>query len=164
MPLILAPFGNTPTLPAPSLPPTDRKRAGPVMISVPFENHQEFESKGASFHEYEFNLFERWRDGPPANAMPIPVPQPEFLVAGNHLGRVSLEASDADEDDITFSLVDRPIHGTLTLERENPLQTIYLYHPVLGYRGADRLSFKVSDGRGTSAPCELKIHVLEPAR
>lgn len=156
--------GYTPNLPAPSLPPADRRRVGPVMIFVPFENHQQFESKGESFYEYDFNLFERWRDGPPVNAVPIPVPQPELLVEGNGLGRLSLEASDADEDDITFILVDRPVHGTLTLAKENPLQKIYLYHPVSGYRGADRLSFKVSDGRGTSAPCELKIQVLGSPR
>ena len=156
--------GYTPNLPTPSLPAADRRRVGSVMIFVPFEHHQEFESKGVSFYEYDFNLFERWRDGPPANVLPIPMPQPELLVEGNDFGRVSLEASDADEDDITFIIVDRPLHGTLTLNRENPLQKIYLYHPAPGYRGSDRLSFTVSDGRGTSAPCELKIQVLGPPR
>lgn len=67
---------------------------------------------------------------------------------------VMLEGSDADGDALSYEVLDRPAHGTLTGDPP-ALQ----YTPDSGYIGDDVIMYRVSDGTVTSPPAQLDIHV-----
>ncbi|TRX76530.1 Ig-like domain-containing protein [Pseudomonas mangiferae] len=67
----------------------------------------------------------------------------------------ALVASDIDGDALTFSVVQSPLHGSLTI---NPDGT-FTYTPVAGYSGADRFSYQVRDVDGGVATALVNISV-----
>ncbi|HWQ34058.1 MAG TPA: Ig-like domain-containing protein [Blastocatellia bacterium] len=54
---------------------------------------------------------------------------------------ITLMASDLDGDALTWTIVNKPLHGTLTGTAPN-----VTYTPALNYFGSDSFSFRVSDG------------------
>lgn len=64
----------------------------------------------------------------------------------NGIASVELSATDADGDYLSFSVVQGPLHGTLS-----HLYGAYTsYTPAVGYSGEDTLTFQASDGLFTS--------------
>jgi len=75
---------------------------------------------------------------------------------------ITLEGDDPDGDYLTFSIVDRPSHGTL-----DPLETapgnfaIITYTPDDGFVGEDRFTFQVWDGTDFSSDAMVSVVVME---
>jgi hypothetical protein len=68
---------------------------------------------------------------------------------------ITLSGSDADGDALTYSVVARPSHGTLSALSGNVLT----YTPSANYSGPDGFTFEVSDGKGGSATAAVGINV-----
>lgn len=69
---------------------------------------------------------------------------------------LTLTASDANLDLLTFTTVTPPGNGTLSGTPPN-----VTYHPAAGYAGSDSFTFTASDGSLTSAPATVQVAVLE---
>jgi uncharacterized protein YkwD/plastocyanin len=68
---------------------------------------------------------------------------------------VTLPGSDPDGDALTYTIVERPAHGTL-----GPLTGSNLtYTPASDYAGSDRFSFRAGDGQAESGIATLSITV-----
>ena len=67
---------------------------------------------------------------------------------------IILQASDAENDPLSYTVVTRPAHGTLT--GTAPTLT---YTPASGYTGTDSLTFTASDGLLTSGIATVSINV-----
>jgi hypothetical protein len=67
---------------------------------------------------------------------------------------LTLTATDADGDGLTYSVVSAPAHGTLTGTAPN-----VTYTPAVGYLGADSFAFKANEGTVDSAPATVSITV-----
>lgn len=73
---------------------------------------------------------------------------------------VTLSASDADADALTYKLVAAPTRGTLSGSGANRT-----YTPTPGYSGSDSLTFKVTDPRGAiskAATINITVQAAEP--
>ena len=71
-------------------------------------------------------------------------------VAVNTPAEVELPASDIDKDPLTYTVLTRPAHGTLTGTAPK-----LKYTPAPGYKGTDGFTFKVNDGKVDSAPAPI---------
>jgi hypothetical protein len=81
-------------------------------------------------------------------------------VVGDQPTQVSLLASDANGDPLTFEFTSSATHG---LTRDfNPVSGVLTYVPARGYRGSDAFSFRASDSRASSATVSLFLNVLAP--
>jgi large repetitive protein len=69
---------------------------------------------------------------------------------------LTLKASDADDDPLTFLIRQIPVHGVLTGS-----QTNYTYTPESSYVGEDKFLFQVSDGKDLSPEALVKIKVTD---
>lgn len=67
---------------------------------------------------------------------------------------ISLVAADADDDPLTYSIIDPPDHGALT--GSGPNRT---YDPNNGFAGTDTFTFQVADGFGGTATAVVTIRV-----
>lgn len=67
---------------------------------------------------------------------------------------ITLSATDADGDPLTFSVASTPTHGTLS--GSAPALT---YTPTAGYSGSDSFTFKALDADALSAPATVTIGV-----
>ncbi|MCD4810439.1 MAG: tandem-95 repeat protein, partial [Methanosarcinales archaeon] len=67
---------------------------------------------------------------------------------------ITLSATDADGDALTYSIVDVPSHGTVTLSGNTAT-----YTPASNYNGADRFTFKANDGTVDSNTATVSITV-----
>lgn len=67
---------------------------------------------------------------------------------------ITLAATDADHDPVTFSIVQQPAHGSLT--GTPPALT---YTPAANYNGTDSFQFVASDGILTSSPATVVVNV-----
>ena len=86
---------------------------------------------------------------------------------------LTLQATDLDEDPLTFAIVTPPIHGSLS--DFDPAAGTVRYTPDAGYHGPDSFTFTVNDGYVTSdsgtvnidvrpATCDLAVSLtVEPA-
>ncbi len=70
---------------------------------------------------------------------------------------ITLAASDADEDPLTFSVADPPMNGALT--GTVPELT---YTPITGFVGDDSFTFEVDDGKGGTAIGTVSIIINTP--
>jgi cellulose biosynthesis protein BcsQ len=77
---------------------------------------------------------------------------------------ISLTASDADGDPVTFILVDRPEHGEIAVGPEFAAEGKVTYTPEPNFVGADRFTFKVTDGTAESDVAEMSINVIHVNR
>ncbi|MGH8161437.1 MAG: tandem-95 repeat protein, partial [Gammaproteobacteria bacterium] len=69
----------------------------------------------------------------------------------------TLAASDADGDALTFSIVSKPAHGTVTITDAST--GAYTYTSTQGYSGSDSFTFKASDGTLDSNTATVSITV-----
>ena len=67
---------------------------------------------------------------------------------------VNLTASDVDEDELAYTLVTSPTHGTLI-----GAGTEWVYTPAANFIGVDSLTFKVNDGQADSALAIVTLNV-----
>ncbi len=67
---------------------------------------------------------------------------------------ITLTGSDADNDQLSYSIVTLPARGTLTGTGAN-----LTYTPSANLNGADLFTFKVNDGKADSAPATVSINV-----
>ncbi len=67
-----------------------------------------------------------------------------------------LSASDIDGDELLYSVVEEPGHGTLTLNPDGS----YSYAPDADYHGSDSFSFRVNDGTVDSNVATVEIDVV----
>lgn len=71
---------------------------------------------------------------------------------------IKLEGRDRDGDEISFSIVNDPQHGTLGAL--DPLTGDVSYEPLHDYYGPDSFTFKVDDGTTDSQPAAVTIDVI----
>ncbi|NQX61686.1 Ig-like domain-containing protein [Paenibacillus qinlingensis] len=89
----------------------------------------------------------------PENTVPTATSATYSVEAGTALTG-TLGGYDADGDQLTYSVVTQPTHGTLSLDGNG-----YTYTPTAGYSGPDSFSYKVNDGRVDSAPATVTLTV-----
>ena len=87
------------------------------------------------------------------NSAPIAVDD-TLSIAQGESDVIILVASDANEDALTYAIVDTPSHGTITLEGN---EATYIAND--SYTGSDSFTFAVSDGTLTSAVATIAISV-----
>lgn len=92
----------------------------------------------------------------PANDPPVAVPL-EVDLTGNSRVVIVLSGTDADQDPLTYALVEPPEHGLLM----GVLPKV-VYRPEIGFVGTDRFRFVVHDGQAGSAPATVTITVRPP--
>jgi Big-like domain-containing protein len=67
----------------------------------------------------------------------------------DHAVTVTMTASDADGDSLTFSIVSNPAHGSLSaIFNPTPTSAQVTYTPGSNYNGNDSFTFKADDGKG----------------
>lgn len=71
-------------------------------------------------------------------------------VALNTPAEIELTASDIDKDALSYVVLTRPAHGTLTGTAPK-----FKYTPAAGYKGSDGFTFKVNDGKLDSEPATV---------
>ncbi|MCK5593742.1 MAG: tandem-95 repeat protein, partial [Candidatus Aenigmarchaeota archaeon] len=85
----------------------------------------------------------------------IPIASDVSAVTSEDTAKViALDASDADDNPLTYSIVSVPSHGTVTLS--SPIAT---YTPDDNYYGGDTFTYKVSDGTADSNTATVTIDV-----
>jgi PKD repeat protein len=93
------------------------------------------------------------------NHVPVAAPQSVSTNQGVPL-QVTLVASDADNNPLTFAIVGSPAHGTLGTVAGNKVT----YTPTAGYFGPDSFTFKASDGKADSNTATVSITVNQVAK
>jgi hypothetical protein len=88
-----------------------------------------------------------------ANVKPV---APDVTVPGTVTGPtpVKLAATDGDGDPLTYEVVDKPAHGTVT--GTGPDLT---YAPKAGFTGTDSFTYQASDGKGDSNTGTVTVQV-----
>jgi hypothetical protein len=93
------------------------------------------------------------------NSLPNQVPTADsgsYFVECNESMPILLTGTDPEGSNLTFSVVDAPLHGSLSGTAPN-----LSYTPTNGYAGPDSFTFTVSDGVNTSALATITIQVNE---
>jgi hypothetical protein len=90
--------------------------------------------------------------GPPNHA-PLADPQ-QVTTAEDTATNIVLTGSDQDGDQITFSVITNPNHGTLGGIAPN-----LVYTPTANYNGTDNFTFITNDGQADSEPAEVSIDI-----
>ncbi len=88
-----------------------------------------------------------------ANAAPVAVSQSVSTAAGTAVN-ITLSATDADGNVLSYSIVAQPAHGTL-----GGTGATRVYTPAAGYSGSDSFTFAASDGSATSNVATVSITV-----
>ncbi len=84
-----------------------------------------------------------------------PVAQPQTLAATKDTPLpITLVATDADGDTLSYAILDAPTHGTLA---GSPPDLVYT--PETGYVGSDSITFTASDGTTQSAPATVSLTI-----
>jgi hypothetical protein len=89
----------------------------------------------------------------PANHAPVASDQ-SVTTAEDTTKAITLNATDADSDSLTYSVVSQPQHGTLT--GTTPALT---YTPAANYNGPDSFTFKANDGTADSNVASVSIDI-----
>jgi hypothetical protein len=100
-----------------------------------------------------------WRFSTVANAAPV-TSNRLVTVAGDAPVNLTLTASDANNDPLTFFTNSLPTHGVNV--NFNPTAGTLTYIPVRGYRGFDRFTYSASDGILSSASVALSLNLTSP--
>ncbi len=87
-----------------------------------------------------------------------PIANPQTLsVNENGSLPITLTATDADSDPLTYSIVTSPSNGSLSGSPPN-----VTYHPNLNFSGSDSFTFKANDTHVDSVPATISITVNPP--
>lgn len=99
---------------------------------------------------------------PPSNNPPNAEDQP-ISIEVNKGVQIQLKASDPDGDQITYSKVSDPLHGTLSNFEPNTGKITYT--PNRDYVGEDSFTFKANDGKidGNTAKVTISVKTVAPA-
>ncbi|MEI7903010.1 MAG: Ig-like domain-containing protein, partial [bacterium] len=90
---------------------------------------------------------------PPSNTAPVASAQ-SVSTAEDTAKPITLTATDADGNPLTYAIVTQPTSGTLSGTAPN-----VTYTPTVNYNGADSFTFKANDGTVDSAPATVSITV-----
>ncbi|MFD2250844.1 VCBS repeat-containing protein [Pseudochelatococcus lubricantis] len=92
----------------------------------------------------------------PSNVVPE-APGADLLISPGipFIGKVA--ATDANGDELTYSLSEAPAHGTLVFKENGA----YRYTPAPGFSGADSFTFLVNDGRGGIVESTVNLTVAQ---
>jgi hypothetical protein len=90
------------------------------------------------------------------NHRPVATPQ-TLSVNQNTSLPITLTATDADNDFLTYSIATSPTHGALIGTPPN-----LTYQPNFSYSGPDSFTFTANDGQTNSAPATISITVNPP--
>lgn len=82
----------------------------------------------------------------------------EFSTVKNEELADNLSATDADGDDLSYSKVSDPTHGSVTI---NSADGSFTYMPQTDYVGGDSFQFKVNDGKADSNTATVTITVTD---
>jgi len=102
--------------------------------------------------DYDDNVF-RFTGGLAPNRTPVADDQALTMAQGGSLP-VTLTGADPDDDPLTFTLGDAPLHGALS--GSGPKLT---YTPQPDFSGTDTFSFKADDGKSAAAEGRITIKV-----
>ena len=93
---------------------------------------------------------------PPVPPNTAPVAQSQSVTNAEDTAKViTLRATDAETNALTYAIVTGPSHGTLSAISGN----MVTYFPATNYFGADSFTFKANDGIADSAPATVSITV-----
>ena len=93
-----------------------------------------------------------------ANAPPVAA-DVSFGLAADRTKMVTLSATDADGDPLTYSVVTGPAHGTLGAVNGNKV----LYTPNATFTGTESFTYKANDGAADSNIATVHVTVTAPA-
>ena len=71
--------------------------------------------------------------------------------------KIQLSASDVDNDSLSFRIIEKPAHGTLTATNE--ARSILVYHPDAGFSGDDSFRFVANDGTYDSSIHRVSLKI-----
>ncbi|WP_425266066.1 Ig-like domain-containing protein [Amycolatopsis tolypomycina] len=91
------------------------------------------------------------------NHAPVAGAQAVTAVAGQPLP-ITLTGTDPDGDNLAYTVLTAPVHGTLSGTAPN-----LTYTPAPGFQGPDSLTFKVNDGKVDSPAVTVAITVVQAA-
>ena len=89
----------------------------------------------------------------PTNTTPV-VEKLTFTTTQESAVAVNLAGSDADGDDLTYTVVSSPTHGTLT-----GADTAWVYTPDANFIGLETFTFTANDGQGAAPAATVTIDV-----
>ena len=69
---------------------------------------------------------------------------------------ITFSGSDPENDPITFSIVEQPIHGQLSLTSS---QNVVRYTPVTGYNGTDSFAYVARDSKGATSISKATVSI-----
>ncbi|MCB9159700.1 MAG: tandem-95 repeat protein [Caldilineaceae bacterium] len=72
---------------------------------------------------------------------------------------LNLAATDADNDDLTWSASAEPAHGSVTIDGDG-LSRAIVYTPDADFNGSDSFTITVDDGQGGQASTVVSVNVL----
>ncbi|KOA21436.1 bacterial Ig-like domain (group 1) [Clostridium homopropionicum DSM 5847] len=81
----------------------------------------------------------------------------DLTVNEDETGNGTLQGSDVDGDELIYTIVSGPSHGTVNLGVNGE----YTYTPVSNYNGEDSFTYKVNDGKVDSNTAQVSITVKE---
>jgi VCBS repeat-containing protein len=92
---------------------------------------------------------------PPGPANTAPVANAQSVTNAEDTAKaITLTATDADSNPLTYAIVANPVHGTLSGTAPN-----VTYTPATNYYGSDSFTFKANDGTVDSTPATVSITV-----
>ena len=89
-----------------------------------------------------------------ANAFPLAVQDQSVVTNEDKSISITLLASDADGDSLTYTVVSQPSNGVLTGTAPN-----LVYKPNAGFNGNDSFTFKANDGTTDTKEATIKITI-----
>ena len=90
------------------------------------------------------------------NTLPVAISQSVDVQEDSEVS-ITLEGSDADNDELTFVVTQQPTHGSLSLSSTS--DATWLYKANENYNGSDEFSYKVKDKEGSSEPALVSIAI-----
>ena len=75
----------------------------------------------------------------------------------NSSGNITLAGTDTDGDNLTFTIVKKPVNGSIVGTSPN-----FVYVPKNGFKGKDSFTFVANDGTVNSAAAAMSVNVINP--